>query len=143
MGRILGIDYGDTRIGLALSDRKRSISFPYKTLKNKNEAFITDNIKNIIIEKDIEYLVLGLPIGLNGNDTQQTKKVRKFADILKNFKKPVYLHDERLSSVSAKKSLVLDNIKTGYSKDKIDVRAATILLQHYIDCKNTNNAIIK
>ena len=143
MGRILGIDYGDTRIGLALSDRKRSISFPYKTLKNKNEAFITDNIKNIIIEKDIEYLVLGLPIGLNGNDTQQTKKVRKFADILKNFKKPVYLHDERLSSVSAKKSLVLDNIKTGHSKDKIDVRAATILLQHYIDCKNTNNAIIK
>ena len=143
MGRILGIDYGDTRIGLALSDRRRSISFPYKTLKNKNEAFITDNIKNIIIEKDIEYLVLGLPIGLNGNDTQQTKKVRKFADILKNFKKPVYLHDERLSSVSAKKSLVIENIKTGYRKDKIDVRAATILLQHYIDCKNTNNAIIK
>ena len=143
MGRILGIDYGDTRIGLALSDRRRSISFPYKTLKNKNEAFITDNIKNIIIEKDIEYLVLGLPIGLNGNDTQQTKKVRKFADILKNFEKPVYLHDERLSSVSAKKSLVIENIKTGYRKDKIDVRAATILLQHYIDCKNTNNAIIK
>ena len=143
MGRILGIDYGDTRIGLALSDRRRSISFPYKTLKNKNEAFITDNIKNIIIEKDIEYLVLGLPIGLNGNDTQQTKKVRKFADILKNFEKPVYLHDERLSSVSAKKSLVIENIKTGYRKDKIDVRAATILLQHYIDCKNTNNDFIK
>lgn len=143
MGRILGIDYGDIRIGLALSDRRKCISFPYKTLKNKNEAFITDNIKNIIIEKDIEYLVLGLPIGLNGNDTQQTKKIRKFADFLRNFKKPVYLHDERLSSISAIKSLVIENIKTGYSKEKIDVRAATILLQHYIDCKNTENGFIK
>ena len=79
-------------------------------------------LKNIISEKDIECLVLGLPIGLNGQDTQQTKKVREFALAIQIIELPIFLQDERLSSQSAAKSLREQNIKTCllYTSDAAD-----------------------
>ena len=62
MGRILGIDYGDSRVGLALSDPTKTIAFPYQTISNEGEERLLQKLKNVIIEKDIECLVLGLPI---------------------------------------------------------------------------------
>ena len=133
MGRILGIDYGDSRVGLALSDPTKTIASPYQTISNEGEELLLQKLKNIISEKDIECLVLGLPIGLNGKDTQQTKKVRKFAVAIHVMKLPVYLQDERLSSQSAAKSLIEQNIKTGRNKHLVDERAAAIFLQQYLD----------
>ena len=133
MGRILGIDYGDSRVGLALSDHTKTIAFPFQTISNRGHDWLFQKLNHIIIEKDIEFLVIGLPIGLNGKDTQQTKKVRDFAKAIEVIKLPIYLQDERLSSQSAAKSLIEQKIKTGHNKHLIDERAAAIFLQQYLD----------
>lgn len=136
MGRILGIDYGDVRIGLALSDPLQIIASPFRTIQNRNNDFILKELDSIINEKKIGSLVIGLPIGLNNQETMQTKKVRLFADQIKILGVPIYFQDERLSSISAKKSLIMQNIKTGTNKSMIDKAAAAIFLQQFIDSKN-------
>lgn len=136
MGRILGIDYGDVRIGLALTDPLKIIASPFRTIQNRNNDFIIKELDLIINEKKIETLVIGLPIGLNNQETIQTKKVRLFADLIKILGIPIYFQDERLSSISAKKSLIIQNIKTGSNKSMIDKAAAAIFLQQFIDTKN-------
>ena len=143
MGRILGVDYGEARIGLAISDHTKSIAFPYETIKNKNPEYLIEFFKKLIFKKKIDFLVIGLPIGMNGKDTVQTKKVRAFAESIKVLDISIYFQDERLTSVSAKKSLIKQNVKTGHMKEKIDERAASIFLQQFIDHKNNNNVFIE
>ena len=133
MARILGVDYGDSRIGLAISDQTKSIAFPFRTIKNDGLEVLIEFLGKVRFEKKIESVVVGLPLGLDGRDTNQTKKVRNFSEEIKILGLPIYLQDERLSSVSAKKSLIKENVKTGHNKEKIDERAASIVLQHYLD----------
>ena len=94
MGRILGVDYGEIRIGLSLSDNTKSIAFPFKTIKNKNIDFLLDFFRKLNSEKNIESIVIGLPLGMNGNDTPQTKSVRVFSDSIDLLGLPIFLQDE-------------------------------------------------
>ena len=135
MGRILGVDYGDSRIGLALSDTNKIIATPFKTIKNKGFDKTKKKIFDIIKEKKVELIVLGLPISMSGTDTNQTKKVRKFQNFIQDLNIPIKMQDERLSSFTAKKSLIQQKIKTGYNKQIIDSTAAAIFLQQYLDSK--------
>jgi len=137
MGRSLGIDFGEKRVGLALSDRSNLIASPFKTINYTNENNLVTQLKKIVIENDIENFVLGLPINMKGEDTAQTKVVRKFKESLASLDLPIIYEDERLSSVSAKNSLILQNIKTGHNKPEIDKTAAAIILQQFLD-KNSN-----
>ena len=137
MGRFLGIDFGEKRVGLALSDRSKLIASPFKTIKYFNKEDLINQLREIVIENDIENFVLGLPINMKGEDTKQTQKVRTFKKSLSVLDIPIIYEDERLSSVSAKNSLMLQNIKTGYNKHEIDKTAAAIILQQYLD-KNSN-----
>ena len=139
MGRILGIDYGEIRIGMAISDTNKSIAFPFKTIKNKNINFLLDLLKKLCSEKNIESVVIGLPLGMNGKDTNQTKNVRIFSKSISILGLPIFFQDERLTSKSAKKSLIKQNIKTGHNKEKIDEIAATIFLQQFFNCFHTNS----
>jgi putative Holliday junction resolvase len=136
MGRVLGIDYGDSRIGLATSDPLQIIASPFKTIRNEGNKKCLQFFQSLIREKDMEYIVVGLPMGLKGQETVQTKKVREFANLLYALKLPIYLEDERLSSVSAEKSMIQQNIKTGHNKGLIDQRAAAIILQQFLDKQN-------
>ena len=136
MGRVLGIDYGDSRIGLAMSDPLKIIASPFKTIRNEGNENCLQVFQSLIKEKDVEALVVGLPVGLKGQETVQTKKVREFSDLLYTLKLPIYLEDERLSSVSAEKSMIQQNIKTGHNKGLIDQRAAAIILQQFLDKQN-------
>ena len=137
MGRTLGIDFGSKRVGLALSDRLNLIASPYRTLDYVSEKELIAQLKSIVYENNIEIFVLGLPINMKGEDTIQTKKVRNFKKLLSGLGLPVIYEDERLSSISAKNSLVLQNIKTGHNKGAIDRTAAAIILQQYLD-KSSN-----
>ncbi len=137
MSRTLGIDFGSKRVGLALSDRLNLIASPYKTLNYISEKELIAQLKSIVYENNIEIFVLGLPINMKGEDTIQTKKVRNFKKLLSGLGLPVIYEDERLSSISAKNSLVLQNIKTGHNKGAIDRTAAAIILQQYLD-KSSN-----
>jgi len=137
VSRTLGIDFGSKRVGLALSDRLNLIASPYKTLNYISEKELIAQLKSIVYENNIEIFVLGLPINMKGEDTIQTKKVRNFKKLLSGLGLPVIYEDERLSSISAKNSLVLQNIKTGHNKGAIDRTAAAIILQQYLD-KSSN-----
>ena len=133
MNRVLGIDYGESRIGISLSDPLKIIASPYKVLKNKGLKNIIKDLSNIINDKSIDAIVIGLPIGFNGQDTAQTKKVRNFKSEISKLNIKIYYEDERLSSVSAIKSMILENIKTGYNKSIIDKRSAALILQQFLD----------
>ncbi|MBF89619.1 MAG: Holliday junction resolvase RuvX [Candidatus Marinimicrobia bacterium] len=137
MGRLLGIDYGEKRIGISISDSNRIIASPLETIAFESESSLIKTIRNIILSLKVEGIILGFPIGLNGKDTSQTKKVCKFYNILVNeFKIPVIKEDERLSSVAASNSLRVQGIKPSRNKNMVDSTAAAIILQSYIDRKN-------
>jgi len=134
MGRFLAIDFGEKRVGLALSDPMKIIAKPFKTIFYSNQKDLINKIALIIKDEKIEKIILGLPKGLKGNNTSQTNIVIEFYNYIKNkIDTPIVMEDERLSSVSAKKSLILQDIKTGHNKALIDETAAAIFLQLYLD----------
>ena len=137
MARALGIDFGEKRVGLALSDRLNLIASPYKTLQYISENDLISEIKKIVIDKEIGVCVIGLPLNMKGEDSDQTKKVRRFKNVLSILELPIVYEDERFSSIIAKNSLVLQNVKTGHNKSEIDRTAAAIILQQYLD-KNSD-----
>ena len=132
MSRVLGIDYGDSRVGLALSDPMKIIAKPFKTLDNNIDLLF--NLKTVINNNDVTQLVVGYPLNMKGEITPQTKKVDDFIFLLESkFDFPVIRIDERLSSVSAINSLINQGIKTGHNKSKIDDTSAAIILQEFLD----------
>ena len=137
MGRFLAIDHGEKRVGLAISDPNKIISKPLKTLILSDLQYFYQELLKIISDYDIEKLVIGLPVSMDGKKTQQTTKVEEFKTYLQNkIDIPIVMFDERLSSISAKKSLISQGVKTGYNKSQIDQTAAAIFLQQYIDTIN-------
>ena len=134
MGRLLAIDYGSKRVGLAISDPTKKIAKAYKTISNDSVDALLSCIKNEIKINSVEKIILGLPIGMNGKNTSQTELVLKFSDKLNIFLNiPIVLEDERLTSLHAKKSLVFQGYNTTSNKDNIDSTAAALLLQNYIN----------
>lgn len=135
MGRCIGIDLGTKRVGLALSDSLNIIASPFKTLTFIDNDDLISKLSNVINDNNVKTIILGLPLNMSGVDTEQTKKVRTFKNVLAKLNIPIFFEDERLSSVSAKKSLVMQNVKTGHNKAEIDRTAAAIILQQFLDKK--------
>jgi putative Holliday junction resolvase len=135
MGRCIGIDLGTKRVGLALSDSLNIIASPFKTLTFIDNDDLISKLSKVINDNNVKTIILGLPLNMSGVDTEQTKKVRTFKNVLAKFNIPIFFEDERLSSVSAKKSLVMQNVKTGHNKAEIDRTAAAIILQQFLDKK--------
>lgn len=133
MQRVLGIDYGEKRIGLALSDPLQIIASPYKTIQNNDQ--LLDSLKSIMQLENVQCVVVGWPKGMLGQNTRQTDIVKIFVSSLEKNGIQVKLVDERLSSVSAEKALQQKGIKTGHHKDLVDQTAAAIILQQYLDTK--------
>ncbi|MCK4447139.1 MAG: Holliday junction resolvase RuvX [Candidatus Marinimicrobia bacterium] len=142
MGRVLCIDYGKSRIGLALSDPLQIIASPLKTIESRNTEKAILTIQDIVIKNDVELIAIGLPIALSGNSTAQTEEVKNFINLLKNeISAPVEEVDERLSSVEAIKILHEKGVRTGHNKGEIDKTAAAIILQTYLDTKNYSSSL--
>ena len=136
--RILALDYGEKRVGLAISDLMQIIAKPFKTLNNISNNNIFDQLKIIIEEKSIDKIVVGLPTTLNNKESKQTKIVNQFINQLEiAVTIPVVSYDERLTSIEAKRSLVVQGVKTGHNKGAVDMTAAAIFLQNYLDEKPT------
>tara|TARA_B100001250_G_scaffold348681_1_gene319499 strand:+ start:1792 stop:2205 length:414 start_codon:yes stop_codon:yes gene_type:complete len=137
----MSIDYGDKRIGIALSDPMQTISYPLCVINQKNKINSINEILKIAKEKEVEKLIIGLPLSMSGNYSEQTKKVISFKELLENeisnqrIKLYIDTIDERLSSVSAKSIMLEQGIKTGHNKGKIDQLSAAIILQEYLDSK--------
>ena len=134
MKRALGIDFGDVRVGLALSDLTKTISKPFETIKYTNLEDLSLQLKVIIEEKEVDTLVVGIPFNMSGEDTKQTVKVREFVLFIESIiSLPIHLIDERLTSKEAEKTMHILNIKTGHNKGTIDKIAASIILQEHLD----------
>ena len=137
MSRILGIDYGERRMGLAISDPLGIIAKPLRTLDRQHIPDLFFELQNIVKEQDINKIVVGLPLTLKGKYSEQTNVVQKFIDQLKQVVNiPVVPIDERLSSMAAKRSLKELGIKTGHEKGRIDETSAAIILQEYLDSQS-------
>ena len=136
MGRLLALDIGERRIGVALSDPLHIIASPHSIIDRKITPDYMDEIQKLISEQEVEALVIGLPLTLKNNVSQQTQKVQLFIQELNTeLTLPIHTVDERLSSVSAKNALILKGIKTGHNKGEIDKTAAAIFLQEFLDSK--------
>ena len=136
MARILGIDYGERRIGLALSDPTGIIARPLLTLDQKEDSDWNSTLLAICQEQEVGSIVVGYPLNMKGEKSPQTDKVDQFILLLKKITPlPVHTYDERLTSVAAKRELVRQGIKTGHDKGAVDQTAAALLLQDYLDAK--------
>ncbi len=132
MGRILAIDYGDKRIGLALSDPLKIISSPFEVWEN-NDLFF-QNLDSLIINKKIDEIVIGLPKNMDGSEGFYSQKVKNaFASYEnENINKIVFL-DERLSSKQATEILHEKGITQKDQKGIKDAYAASIILNEYLE----------
>jgi putative Holliday junction resolvase len=132
--RIMAIDYGTVRIGIAFSDERQILATPFRTLINKNGML--NEIRRIIEHSNVEKIIVGLPLKEDGSDSQMTKQVRAFAEKLSDsILLPVELYDERYTSLLAQDSMIESGRKKKdrRKKGELDKRAASILLQEYLD----------
>jgi len=137
--KILGIDMGERRIGLALSDPLGYTAQGINTIQIKNPEEICNKLMNVIKEKNVELIVFGLPKNMNGTLGPQAKKVQEYADKIKQKSGlPVDFEDERLSTVSAEHVLLMADQSRAKRKKAIDKMSAVIILQSYLD-RNRNN----
>ncbi|MDA3885658.1 MAG: Holliday junction resolvase RuvX [Candidatus Delongbacteria bacterium] len=132
MSRILSIDHGEVRIGLAMTDPMKIISSPFKTIKNTGDENVLSELRDIILKNEIELIILGHPMGLNGQKTKKTEHVEKFAEKLKELGLDIVLFDESFSTVRAHQIIHEMGRKTGNSKDIIDAIAAQVILEDYL-----------
>lgn len=136
MGRILAIDYGSKRVGLAVTDPLQIISSPLETVHSKD---VIQFLKQYDKDEGVEAFVLGMPKKLDNTDTNATPLVRQFQKLLKkNFpEKAVYLHDERFTSKMALDAMIAGGSKKKDRREKgnIDKVSAAIILQSFLESK--------
>ncbi len=134
MGRLLGVDYGDVRIGLALSDPMHVICSPHDVVQHADNRSSAREIVRICEEQDVELIVVGLPLNMDGSSGAAVEKVMAF---VKQFKKltdiPVITWDERMTTITAQQALIEGNVRREKRKLHVDKLAAQIMLQHYMD----------
>lgn len=132
MTRIAAIDYGLKRIGIAISDERKKIALPLKTVPGGPNAI--EEIKIAFRDKQIELIVIGLPLLLSGKESEMSILVRQFAEKLeKALEIPIYFIDERFTSKIADQSLKDIHLNRKKRSQQIDVTAALILLQNFLD----------
>jgi len=136
--KMLGIDYGDARIGLAISDENGSLARRFLTLENKSSESAILEICKLAVNEKIEEMVIGSPVGFK-MESEQTKKTNDFILNLKSKTKiPIIKVNEVLTSKMAKENLANAGIRGKDLKKVIDQEAARIILQEYLDKQNSN-----
>jgi putative Holliday junction resolvase len=138
--RVLGIDYGEKRIGLALSDATGLLASPWKRIANDANLVaaakrLADEIRTLETAEDgIEAIVIGLPRRLDGEPNDQTPRVQKLAELLRSqVTVPISLQDERLTSHEAEELLARRERDWRRRKEHLDAMAAALILQDFLD----------
>ncbi len=135
--RTLCIDYGEKRIGLAVSDPLGLTAQGLPTLVRHDEKSDMLKLSEIINEKDVNEIVIGLPKNMNGTLGKKAEEVLKFAELLKSrFSLPVHPVDERLSTVRAHRSMLEGDLSRKKRGKRVDMIAAQLILQGYLDSKS-------
>jgi putative Holliday junction resolvase len=146
-GRVLGIDYGSVRIGIALSDDSNKIAIGKELIPN--DSHLLQKLFEFIKQNNVGTIVLGYPLTLKGTKSAFTLKTEKFETELhsylseKNFNIPIIRWDERLTSKMAEKSIIDSGMKKKKKKDKgsLDIISAVLILQSYLDSNAFNRTL--
>ncbi len=132
--RALGLDIGEKRIGIAMSDREKILASPLATIIRDNDDKAIEAIIELVNKYQIERIVVGLPYTLNGNIGEQARRVIDFIEKLSRYTKAnIDTRDERLSTVAAERLLAEAGVKRPRAKSRSDAAAATLILQGYLD----------
>jgi putative holliday junction resolvase len=132
MNPILGIDFGQVRIGLAISDELQMLAHPLQTLPGNKEA--KRRIAEIVRNRKIEKVVVGIPRHMSGEIGEAAKRALDFvADLRRDLPCPIETWDERLTTVAANRALAAAGKKTRQSRQFVDQVAAQMILQGYLD----------
>ena len=134
--RIMGLDIGDKRIGIAISDPTEMLASPFRIISRNSEEQSIRELSDLIIQNDIKKIVIGLPYSLDGSLGEQSIKTISYVDKLKIITNiEIVFVDERLSSISAKKLMNAANRKKTKNKIFVDSAAAAVILQGFLDRK--------
>lgn len=132
--RVLGLDYGTVRVGVALSDPTGFIATPKGFVAAEPKKKFLAEIERICLESQVEKIVVGLPLHMSGEEGESAVAARAMgAAIEEKTRLPVCFIDERMSTMSADKALNEANVKGRKKKEKVDAAAAAIILQNYLD----------
>ncbi|HEY2492795.1 MAG TPA: Holliday junction resolvase RuvX [Paenibacillus sp.] len=135
--RIMGLDYGDRRIGVAVSDAFGWTAQGLEVIERRREGAEFDRIAEIVREHEVSEIVVGLPKNMDGTVGFRGQICIDFADKLKELLSlPIHLRDERLTTVSAEKTLIEADVSRKKRKKVVDMMAASLILQNYLDSKS-------
>ena len=139
MGRVLGLDVGDKRIGVALSDETRLIASPYCVIQSVGWGPDSRKIADIMRETGAELIVSGLPYNMDGSLGFQAKKVQDFLRVVEGLGFPVEWIDERLTTVTAQNALIEGGMRREDRRSYVDKVAAAVILQAWLDRQRTSD----
>ena len=135
--RILCIDHGTKRMGIAVSDELKMIATPLEYIPAEPFANFLQRLKEIIREKEVELVLIGMPRNMDGSYGPAALKVQDFVAALKDaIITPIKTWDERLTSVQANRFLIEADVRRSKRKEKVDKTAAAILLQSFLDSRD-------
>lgn len=134
--RILALDHGTVRIGVALSDELKMLATPLEYLPAEPFAKLVERLRQLIREKEVELILVGLPRNMDGTYGPAALKVQEFVAALRSaLTVPIQTWDERLTSVQAHRYLAEGGVRDRDRRQKVDQMAAAILLQSYLDSR--------
>ncbi|MDY4139397.1 MAG: Holliday junction resolvase RuvX [Aristaeellaceae bacterium] len=134
--RIVALDVGDARIGVAVSDASRLIASPVEVIHRVGFGPDVKRVQEICRRYDTTLILSGLPLNLNGTEGPQAAKVRLFCQQLEKVGLVVYYQDERLTTVTAENALLEQNMHRAQRRQTVDKVAAAVILQQYLDTIN-------
>ena len=132
--RVLALDHGTKRIGVAVSDELKVIATPLEFIPAEPFAGFLARLKELVQEKEVELILVGMPRNMDGSYGPAALKVQEFVTVLKEtISQPIKMWDERLTSAQANRFLIAANVRRSQRRQKVDQTAAAILLQSYLD----------
>lgn len=141
MARLMGLDLGEKRVGVALSDESETLATPYEVVRRVSFARLLDRLAQIVAREHVRALVIGHPFSLSGDVGPQARHLAAEANrIAEQLGLPLTLWDERLTTVRAEQLLAERGSRNGRRKRTVDAMVAAIILQEYLDTQNTMKA---
>jgi putative pre-16S rRNA nuclease len=137
---VLGLDYGERRIGLAVSDPTMLIAQPLSLIRRTTDERDLKVLRQVLDEREVDKIVVGLPINMDGSEGPMALAARKFAALIEQFGLPVEMWDERLSSRAAEAMLLEADLTRKKRKGVRDKVAAAWFLQGYLDAMRNREA---
>ncbi len=133
-GKVLGLDWGGARIGIAISDSRRTVALGRETYRRSELEEDVDYIRKLVLEEGVSLIVLGMPYHLDGKEGESAAKAREFQQALEaKLEIPVETIDERLTSSEAERVMLESDASRDERKNQRDKLAATLILQRFLD----------